>query len=220
MHYKINIRLDDHTLKFLHENDLWLRVYKGAITSAPMTGLLWYTSNSFSNNTVVQWTTDHYGFICSEITCNKGKIIEASLYNMQPGQLLTMDEAGIIKTSTKGMDGVLLFHNRRQQLSTCGLAQPVNGNVRIYTATQLLGDGSNVIIPRETVLLVFESGQLDPAAIVTHSLNSSVLITLREGNASFNISYSAISSWNTGFSPFAQIFAHPVVIADKLRLQF
>lgn len=219
--YVINIGLDNNTLTFFNQNNIWLRVYKGEATSAVNVSTVWFTTNSFASSISVTWTNSYAGFICPQVSLNKGSRIQASVVIMQLGDLLNMNAAGITSLTTNGGEaGALTFENQSYNARICGAAQMVGDANQLYMATPMLGQGTNMIVPNETILLVFESGQILPGTIVNKTLNPSLLISLNTNNPSISVNYDYLQSWNPKGSPNAEVISGPILIANKLRTPY
>ncbi|MFB9845028.1 hypothetical protein [Mucilaginibacter ginsenosidivorans] len=218
--YSINISLDNGTLNFFAQNDYWLRIYKGELTNAVCVNTLWHTTNIFTSSVSVSWTDDYAGFICPQIPLNKGAYIRASVTPMQLGDVLSMNSSGIASLTTKGgTAGALTFFNNSHYARICGAAQSITGTNQLYMAMPMLGQGNNVVVPQENVLLVFESGEMAPGTVVSRAINPSLLAKLNPGSPIINITYDYLNSWNTNGSTQASVIPGPAAITDQLRKQ-
>lgn len=221
--YAIQVNLDNNTLNALLQSGQSLCAYKGVYTSI-QGGLcpLWFSTNNLSAQVKLSWEEQYIGYVDS-VQLAPGVVIDASNnQSMSLGDLLTVTNAGVATVTTSGgSPGDIDIQNGGNKPWTCGMGQKVNGVATPSCAFNLYGSGYSVLMmPYESVLLVFESGQTTTGTVVEETISSSIVITLTGDDVgqTKTVSFDINNGWSANGASWAQISQSSISIAGALIL--
>ncbi len=219
--YQITIALDDETLKDLKITRDHLHGYKGVKSSiGGGKSTVWFTTNDFSKEVKIEWTEEYSGYVEDIKELKGGVSIDSSnTKSMDLGDKLTVNDDGTTSLSTDGQEGDITIFNSGERQWVCGIAQKVNVNNEkpsIMCAFNLFGHHSDLMMPYEEILLMFESEQKDTGTVVEESVSEAIIITLTGDERIREVSYHINKGWDAKHAKWAKIEKNTFKLADKL----
>ncbi len=216
--YSITIDLkDDDTLAFLQGKSL--RVYKSVKTGTKGLPVVWFSQNEFSEAVTFSWTEEYGGYIQRGGKPTPGvTVIETSSKPMNLGQLLTASDTGKVEKTNDGVQGAITVANAGTSDWTCGMGQMLEGKLSPICAFDLGGEGEQIIMmPYETVLLVFESSkQIDTGTVIAEAISSSLTVELDGSNLDRTVIFRKKTGWSENQEGWATENKRNLNLADVL----
>jgi hypothetical protein len=215
--YQVTISLDDTTLKALKAG--WqLQAFKGVKGSQTGRPVVWYSVDEFSNKVTLSWNEQYGAYVSNQKLINAVTVDISSQKDLDLGTKMVLDTDGSTSLTTIGAKtGSVVVQSQKDTEWICGMTQSVNGQEPTATcAFPLYGHTLDIMMPYESVVLLFASSQVDTGTVVEEALSSSVTITLSGGQPNINLIFDMNTGWNTSGNPYAKVNPNPIDLAAEL----
>ncbi|GGY36333.1 hypothetical protein [Pseudoduganella albidiflava] len=218
--YGVSITMSIDTVQALSDNNYQLYGFK-AVKSSMGSGVpvVWFSTSTFSTQTEVEWTESYSAYTSGSDQISSGSITATFTSPISLDQTLVVtDKTGIGNVQAGGTAGAISISNTVNTPFTTGISQLVEGENNPLCAFPLFGNGLDVIVPIQKVLLMFSTQPLNNGAVVEQAYSASMLVDLTgaPGNSravSFDInngwSYDGVD-WGTQFAADANLV--PILI--------
>jgi hypothetical protein len=205
MDYKVQVELNDETLMALKSGKFQMQAYKGVKTANTGGALptVWFALDEFSSTLAISWKQLFAGYF-SNTPVKMGVTVDISTKkNMEPGNLITLQEDGSASVSTSGgVPDAFAFESKMRNVWTCGLLTPVNGSPGTpICAFPQYGAVGNLMEPYEKVLLLFTQKQLDTGSVVQTAISKSVSIIMSPSEKNITVGFDINTGWDTHGNP-------------------
>ncbi len=220
--YKVQVKLDDTTLSALNAQQLQLQVFKGVKSSsspASAASTVWIAFDTFSSVVDISWQETFGGYIVNKEPITGATVQIGNQKNMDLGTVMTLNPDGTTTLSTNnGVSGAVVISNKQDVGGWfCGMTQSVNGGAPTAICSfPLNGNFSDIMMPYESLVLVFASPQVSTGTVVEETISQSVTVTLSGGTPSAVLAFDINKGWNTNGNPYAVINTSSINLASTL----
>jgi hypothetical protein len=203
--YRMTIAMTAETVEALSASGFSLYGFK-AVGSSDLAGvpLVWFVTRRYSLSTVVTWRGEYQAYTATHSAAPSVSVDAAASYDIVPGQVLeVVHSTGTGAVVSGGTPGAISIHNETTTPFICGISQRDADGVAPVAAFPLYGNGLQVVVPLEQVLLVFSTARFAPGTPVTASPGLGVLVAL-SGTDERQVSYDINAGWSWGDAPWAR----------------
>jgi hypothetical protein len=166
--------------------------------------VVWFKSSTFALQTAVDWTEQYQAFTTTQKIIPNGTITGVNAYDIDLGDTLQVTTTqGTGQPMAGGPAGAIGILNQTAKPFTCGISQEQRGTAMPMCAFPLNGNGLDLIVPIEQVLLMFATNEVDTGTVLEESYGPGVMIDLTADN-SVTLSYDINLGWNWGGGTWAR----------------
>ncbi|MFA6373256.1 MAG: hypothetical protein WCW68_11570 [Methanothrix sp.] len=207
--YKIVVELDETTLKQLDQDKFSLYAFKGVETkNGGGQPVLWFRMNDFGPRTEISWTESYQAYWSNykEIT-NDLQIGISGEKEIDLGQYFDVNDNGTSEVNGGGPVSQITIRNQGNKPRNCGLSQKaLNGGFSPLCVFPLHGTNRDAIMPKLSVLLIFESQLFETSTVYMQAFGKGLLVDLtNESSHQRQVSYEINHGWDWGQKPWASI---------------
>ena len=207
--FKILIDLDDHTLGELGE--YYLYGFKG-VEAKNGGGLpaVWFKTKKgdFGRQIEILWTESYQAYWSdNEKITDKLKIKTSGAEDIKLSQYFDVHDNGTAEVNGGGPIGQVTIRNQGIKARTCGISQKApDGSFSPLCVFPLHGQSRDAIIPKLSVLLIFESQLYETSTAFMQAFGKGLLIDLTNApSGQRQVAYDIDKSWNWYQKPWASI---------------
>lgn len=198
--YKITITMPQATVQGLQNSVYSLYAFKGV--SAPSTKggvpLVWFSSTTFSQTTVVSWEEQYDGYTSQSAIIPQGTITAGASYPMDLGTILNItDSAGDGNVVSGGTINALSLNNTTTSpFPSAGISQlnATTNQTSPLCAFPLSGGNLSVFAPIEIVVLGFATHSVDTGTVIMQSFTPAAQFNLTVENE-LAVAYGINTGW-------------------------
>lgn len=179
--YQVTINMSDATVDALTQDGFSLFGFKAVQGPPSGVPLVWFSTTHFSQQSVVTWSESYEAYTSTNTQLTPSTQISASAsYPITLGEQLTINDIAGTGVVVEGPDeqAIAIFNGEKAQFS-CGISQQqANGSFLPICAFPLIGQGEDLIVPIEKVLLMFSTAPVNTGTVIEQSYSSGVLVDL------------------------------------------
>ncbi|MBZ8133149.1 hypothetical protein CLD20_07720 [Afifella sp. IM 167] len=190
--------MDNETVQALKESNYYLYGFKAVRGQASGMPTVWFSSQNFLNETTLSWEEDYQAYISNDEIESNVVIHASAKSDIDLGQTLNVDNVGNVSVSGDGTEGAVSIMNNSSTPYSCGLSQEnPSGDYTSLCAFPLYGNGLDLIVPIETVLLMFATKPVKTATVIAQAFAQGALIDLT-GVGSRSLDFDINKGWDAG----------------------
>jgi len=215
--YKVNITIDDDSLKTLKADGFNLyafRAVKGPQNGQP---LVWYSrpATKIFASSNISWKVNYGAFV----SLSDGKLnVQHTIPNgaefdtredkvINLGQKMIVDGSGNVSVTPDGVaDTIAITNNNKNEAYVCGISEYKNNAFNPMCAFPLIQNNSDLITPIAQIVLMFATDTVRTATVVERSLGPGIVIDLTS-SPERSVSYSVSGTWKADVNGYAENFA-------------
>ncbi len=189
--------MSSSTVATLKEQGYSLYGFKAVQASGGGAPLVWfkYDQDKLLQNTNVEWTESFSAYNSTSQIISGGQIRSNNVIDANLDDLITIDLAGNLSHSKRGVKRAISFLNDAAQQFTVGISQLVNGKTNELCAFPILGSqASRVITPITKIALIFSTDTIKTGTVITKAMSSGALIDLT-GVGSREVTFDVKEGW-------------------------
>lgn len=205
--YSIVITMSQTTVDSLSAGGFSLFGFKAVKATTNGGPLVWFQTGDYDTTTPIGWEETYEAYV-SNTEIDTGVTIDAS--NSLPinlGQTLDVNDpkgTGVVKDG--GLSEGISILNDTSAPFTCGISQTQGGTTTPLCAFPLFGNGLDVIVPIEKVLLTFASSPIDTGTVIEQAFAQGFLIDLTDApSQSRAVNFDINKGWSNGGFTWAQV---------------
>lgn len=189
--------MDDNTVDQLQQADYRLYAFKAVQGPPNGVPLVWFSTTSFAEQTVVTWTESYQAYTSTTTQLTPNTQIQVSAaYDITPGEVLNVTNAGGTGVVAEGPDPqAIAIDNLTSTPFSCGISQQqANGSFRALCAFPLFGNTEDLIVPIEQVFLMFSPTPVNTGTVIEQAYSSGVLVDLT-GQSQVSVAFDINNGW-------------------------
>lgn len=207
--FKILVNLDNDTLEQLDHDKYWLYGFKGVeAKNGGGQPALWFKTDDFGPQTVISWTESYQAYWSenTEIT-DRLKIGISGNDDIELSQYYDVNDNGTSKVTGGGPSSQITIRNKGNKARSCGISQKaLDGGFSPLCVFPLHGNNRDAIMPKLSVLLIFESQLFETDTVYMQAFGRGLLIDLtNELSHKREVAYDINKSWNWEHETWAKI---------------
>jgi hypothetical protein len=207
--YKIAINLDMKTLGQLSDGQYSLYGFKG-VEAKNQGGqpTLWFKTNNFGPRTEISWAESYQAYWSDSATItDEMKISIGGSDDISLGQYFDVYDDGSSQVNGGGPSSQVTIRNEGVKSRNCGISQETpDGGFSPLCVFPLHGTNRDAIMPKLSVLLIFESQLFETSTVYMQAFGRGLLVDLtNEPSHQRQVSYEIDHSWDWGKKPWASI---------------
>ena len=178
-HYGVKIKMSQETVDALSTGGYFLYGFKSIQANAGGgRPLVWFRSVDFGLETDVSWEIEYQAYTSRSHIIPGGQIKGLSPYDIALGQRLEVESPQGTGNVVDGSAGTISIENLTDSQVTCGISEVVNGTAQPLCAFPLYGNGMDVMVPIQKVMLTFATKEVNTGTVVEKAYSQSILIDL------------------------------------------
>lgn len=189
----VTIQISQDDINILRKLEYSLYIFKAVRANGSGAPTVWdkIDVSQLLAQMTVAWQDQYQGFISTKDVVPSNVITPNNEVDVKLGQLITI-ENGALQLSNTGLANKMSYLNLDSQQYTVGVSQ----DHRVCCAIRMLGKYSGQAIePINKVALMFSTGQLDIATVMTIAANGGALVDL-ENVKDRTVMYSVNNGWS------------------------
>jgi len=199
--YQVNISMSGDTVTKLGDNKFSLYGFKVVQASSSGSPVVWFKTNDFALNTIVNWTESYEAYTSQSEIIPNGTIVADASYPASAGQTLTVsnnmgigDVANAVGTGAM-LQGISIL-NKTQHPFTCGISQQgPSGTYTPICAFPLFGNNLDLIVPTEQIVLMFSSMPMVTSTVTEQAYGPGILINVTDPRTR-SVKYDINQGWS------------------------
>lgn len=177
--YGVTIIMPQETVTALSAGHYSLFAFKAVQTDAGGGApLVWFKSDNFGLNTEVSWQIQYEAYTSRSQIIPNGQITGLSSYPADLGQRLEVQTPQGTGNILSGTPGNISVENMTNSSMTCGISEVVGGSAKPLCAFPLYGNGLDVMVPIQKVMLTFSTKTVNTGTVIERAYSQSILIDL------------------------------------------
>ncbi len=214
--YGITITMSQDTIAKLSAGDYFLYGFKGVQASAGGgLPLVWFRTDDYGLKTDVAWEIQYEAYTSKSAIIPNGEIRGLNSYEADLGQMLLVESPQGTGQVVEGEEGAISISNTTDIEMTCGISEVVGGEAQPLCAFPLYGNGLDVMVPIQKVLLSFSTKAVNTGTVVEQAYTQSILIDLTASQHR-DVAFDMNLGWSWGGGSWAQKIAPNSKVAPLL----
>ncbi|SCZ23374.1 hypothetical protein [Afifella marina] len=194
--YSITVEMDQNTVKALKDSGYYMYGFKAVRGQSSGMPTVWFSSQNFLTDTTLTWEENYQAYISNDQIESNVVIHASAKADIDLGQTMNVDNVGNVSVTGEGTAGAISIMNNSTTQYTCGMSQQnPSGDYTTLCAFPLYGNGLDLIVPIETVLLMFATKPVKTATVIAQAFAQGALIDLT-GVSSRSLSFDINKGWD------------------------
>jgi len=221
--YQITIQMSDATVDGLQGDGYQLYAFKAVEGSGGGVPVVWFSSSTFSQSTVVSWTEAYQAYTAQAMQLGSNVTISTlASYPIELGEQLNVtnpEGTGVVVSGGPDPQAIAVLNQTANPPTpgtpmTCGISQQQgDGSYQPLCAFPLTGVGLDLIVPIEKVFLMFATLPVNTGTVIEKSYGPGVLVDLTSANQQ-SVAYDIDAGWTP--QPWAAVYPATTALVPLL----